>query len=235
MCIRDRKAIGETIMKDIHSRGLSVEDYASTFGFSVSSMYKMTSGRNLTERALAKLQAKTGQDFRRSDTKANKAADDLGAYRLEDYAHYQGNYSYIRPAFDTSEIYLFPVTIDWDGSRPGLRIESMLNGIKKVAYLSFPDGSPHFFIQANENGWMSLAIFGRADVSVLFKGGLLTMGQLEGGIYAPYFLPIILRREDRAGRARKTIDQSSSDYLSTRRQLDSIIRQRIIRAPHYEE
>ncbi len=226
----ERKAVGEAVKEHVSREGLSREAYCIRYRIPKGTLDKMVTGI-FSPKTLAKLERQTGRTFRATSPTLDRAALDLGAYLHADYRSYEGHYTMIRPSFDTAtKLSLFPVRIDWDDAHPGLRIAGHTStGYQKMAYLSFPKNCPYLFIHANEKGWQSTMIFSTLDVESGMSGAVLTVGNIGGGVYAPFCLPMILEPAARPLRENVEIDTADSRFAALNTRLAEIFTRKYIR------
>ena len=225
-----KKAFGAAIQTHIDRLNVSRDEFCFRYSFSKSTLEKLIAGYG-TDKALARLERQVGRSFRTTNQTFDRASEDLGGYLHADYRHYEGYYTLVRPSFDSPDrISLFPVKVDWDDTRPGLRISGETGGgYQKFAFLALPKGCPYMFIHANEKGWNSLMIFGTIDVADYMPGSLLTTGDLGGKIYAPFFLPVLLKKEENSSRKYKEILPTDVSFDGLKKRLDNVALQKFVR------
>jgi hypothetical protein len=226
----ERKSIGEAVKEHLAREGLSREAYCIRYHIPKGTLDKLVTGI-FSAKTLAKLERHTGRSFRGVSPTLDRAADDLGAYLHADYRSYEGQYTMIRPSFDSADsLSLFPVRIDWDDAHPGLRIAGHTSaGYQKMAYLSFPKNCPYLFIHANEKGWQATMIFSTLDAEQGMNGAVLTVGSIGGGVYAPFCLPMILERAARPLKENVEIGAADPRFAPLRARLTEIFVRKYIR------
>jgi hypothetical protein len=190
-----KKATVVAALRDyMKQKGYDRYRFADKVNLSKSTIDKMLVGI-YSDRALARVESRTGVSFGPRTVAADRASDALGAYFRTDVEHYVGDYLFARPSSsDPSHLQVYPFHIDWDAKQPGLAMRQGGAEKAQVGLLSIPRSSMHIFVTSNDGGWIKLMAISQLDVENKMFGLLLTAGSVLGGIYIPISLPVVLRK-----------------------------------------
>ena len=193
-----KKTVATALREYMKQKGYDRYRLADKVNLSKSTIDKMLVGI-YSDRALARVESKTGVPFGPRTVAAGRASDALGGYFRADFEHYIGDYLFARPASsDPSHLQLYPFHIDWDADQPGLSMRQGGAEKAQVGFLSIPRASMHIFVTSNDGGWIKLIAISQLDIENKMFGLLLTAGTVLGGVYIPISLPVVLRKVAKA-------------------------------------
>jgi hypothetical protein len=227
----DRKRIGQAVKEHIAREGLSREEFAFRVRIPKATIDKLVIGI-FSEKTLARLERALGRSFQRTGSPLARAADNLGGYLHADYKHLEGRYVLVRPAFDNAQfICLFPMSIRWDDSAPGLCLAGKSDNVEKSGSISIPKNSQYLFVSSSELGWQSVLILSLVNDDETLRGGMFTLGNIGGGNYVPIFAPVVLQPHQHAHNERPAVlTPSDPQYAGLASRLAAVWKERFVRA-----
>jgi hypothetical protein len=166
------------------------------------------------------------QGARDSAASVERADPALGGYMRDEYAFYEGDYLFIRPAsVQRKQIYVYPFQIGWEDEHPGLVMRQVAaSGFTQFGSISIPRSSMHIFVNSNDSGWLKLAVFSQLDQTRRMRGMLLTVGQTTGGVYLPTVMPAVMRKLDSAGAMEaRAVSADDDEYTELRQELAEVV------------
>lgn len=153
---------------------------------------------------------------RRAAPAERVASNELGAYRFNEVAQYEGRYTMLRPDFmEKGQIHCYAMSIDWDVKLQALVIRH--KGIAGSAYrqfgvIAFAQNEQYLSIDAGTMGWRQLAIFERMDFRRTMFGSLFTLGNISRRQYAPTISPVVLLGYDGPEQETRRVVQGEDEH-----------------------
>jgi len=200
----ERAKIIQAIRAYLATERISREEFAQRAKLGKSTVDKLVTGI-FSEKTILQIEAQLNIDLRRSDDRAEFAADEFGKYTLEETRRYLGAYVFVRPSFqEAGVIHVFPMDIVWDASERVLLVKENAPHKKQAAQFGkvyIPRSSMHLFIMSNAGGWVKSVILSQLDVYRRMKGVMLTMGNAFGNVYSPIALPVVMNKHDKIDKA----------------------------------
>lgn len=124
------------------------------------------------------------------------ATADLGAYRYDDIAQYEGAFLFVRNDFtEPDQLHCYAMKVVWDVQRKALVIRH--RGVAGSAYqqfgiIAFAQNEKYLSIDSGTMGWRQLAILERMDFRRIMHGALFTLGSVGRRAFAPMIAPVVL-------------------------------------------
>ena len=144
------------------------------------------------------------------------SSGDLGSYRYDDVAQYEGLFEMVRPDFsEKDQLHCYAMRIAWDVELKALVIKH--KGIEGSVYqqfgvIAFARNEKYLSIDAGNVGWRQLAILERMDFRRTMFGALFTLGNVTRRVFVPTISPIVLTGYEGEERDTRRIVAGDADY-----------------------
>lgn len=210
----EKERIAAAIRHYIAENSLSREQFAFKAKLSKSLIDKMLVGI-FTEKGLAKLEANIGVRFRAHNIIKKASSEFYGGYTADEVKNYIGTYEFIRHDMqDIDVIHVYAMRIEWSEDRSCLVVIHQgidQSGYRQMGQISIPKSEKYIFIISNGDGWHQLCILTKFNFTKMMAGGLFTLGNVSGSMFAPVATPLCMRKVESDIKTRK-VRLGDDDY-----------------------